>query len=134
MKRIFHHYEKWEDYQNRMYDELKDKRNERIQLALKCLGNKENCFDAMRMVINNWEIACEQNLTNENSNRKAWLGQAACNIFYGVKEDETRQAWGLLEREQRYMANKIADIVIAEWEKRFLPTQENYQFEFEWSE
>ena len=29
MKRIFHHYEKWEDYQNRMYDELKDKRNER---------------------------------------------------------------------------------------------------------
>lgn len=131
MERKFHHYEKWEDYKNGMYEELKEGRKERVKLSVDCLGNKEKCFYSMRMVIENWTLACEQNLTNENSNRRAWLGQAACNIAYGVKEDETRESWGILEQEQRYLANKIADIVIIEWENKFLPTQENYQFKFE---
>ena len=132
MHRIYHHYEKWEDYQNRMYDEIKDGRKERVLLAIECLGNKEKCYNAMKMVVENWILACEHNLTNESSNRRAWVGQAACNIAYNVKEDETREAWGILTQEQRYMANKIADIVITEWEKKFLPTQENYQYELEW--
>ena len=51
MHRIYHHYEKWEDYQNRMYDEIKDGRKERVLLAIECLGNKEKCYNAMKMVI-----------------------------------------------------------------------------------
>ena len=96
MHRIYHHYEKWEDYQNRMYGEIKDGRKERVLLAIECLGNKEKCYNAMKMVIENWILACEHNLTNESSNRRAWVGQAACNIAYNVKEDETREAWGIL--------------------------------------
>lgn len=132
MKKIYHHYEKWEDYQNRMYDEVKQGRKERVLMAASCLGNETKCYQAMKKLITEWKISCEQNLTNDSCNRRAWVGQAACNIMYGIKEDETRESWGILTQQQRYNANRIADIVISEWEKDFLPTQENYQFELKW--
>lgn len=127
MDRVYYHYELWEDYQNGMYNEVKEGRDERIQKAIYILGDESRCIEAMRMVTNEWKIATLQNLTNESCNRRAWLGQTCCNIQCGVKEDETRQAWGLLSEEQRKKANHCADVVIKEWENEYMKTLPNYQ-------
>ena len=119
MKQRFYHYTMWEDFQNRMYDEVKDGRSERVQHAVILLSNTEMLYEQMTRVTNEWKYATEQNLTNNSINHQAFLGQTACSIWGGIKEDETREAWGILTQEQRYKANKVADRVFSEWKHRF---------------
>lgn len=115
MKPIYHHYTKWEDFQNGMYNEEKEGRVERIQRAIQILSTEKLCYKAMQMVTSQWKYACEQNLSNNIYGHRAFLGQAACSIYAGVHEDETRQAWGMLTDDQRKKANGIADMVYREW-------------------
>lgn len=115
MERIFHHFEKWEDYHNGMYDECRDGRQERVKKAVYILGTPEVCREAMEKVIAEWKIATEYNLSNAEINRKAWLGQAACSCYGNVHEDETREAWGLMTEQQRIKANAIAGEIIKRW-------------------
>ncbi len=120
MKRKFYHYEKWEDYKNGMFSSTnKIEREDQIKQAISILSNKKLCFKSMLKVINSWPIACEHNLTNLEQNRKAWLGQAACNIELKINEENTRLSWVRLTDEQRKKANSIADIVIKEWERKY---------------
>lgn len=98
-----------------MYNEDKTDRKSRVQLAASVLGTPSICEKAMRMVVKNWTVATEFNLSNAEINRRAWLGQAACSIYAGVHEDETREAWGTLTIEQRTTANAIATRIIREW-------------------
>lgn len=98
-----------------MYNEDRSDRKTRVELAASVLGVPETCEKAMLMVVSNWPIATEFNLSNAEINRRAWLGQAACSIYAGVHEDETREAWGLLTVEQRTRANAIATQVIRKW-------------------
>ena len=93
MKQVFYHYTKWEDFQNGMYDEIKDGRNERVNKAVQLLSDTKQLYIYMKKVTNEWKFATEQNLTNASINYQAFLGQTACNMFAGVKEDETREAW-----------------------------------------
>lgn len=127
MKQVFYPYTMWEDFKNGMYDEVKEGRSERIQFAIECLSNPAICYEQMKRVTSEWKIATEQNLTNPTTNHQAWLGQSACNIYKGVKEDETREAWGMLTREQRIEANKIADKVDREWVEEYSKTKPDYQ-------
>lgn len=115
MKPIYHHYTQWEDFQNGMYNEDKIGRKERIEKAIQILSDEELCNKAMRMVTAQWKYACEQNLSSNIYGHRAFLGQAACSIYAGVHEDETRQAWGMLTDDQRKKANSIADAVYNEW-------------------
>lgn len=115
MERIFHHYNKWEDFHAGMYDEVKAGRKERVKEAAAILGTPTICKKAMELVIAQWPIATEYNLSNAEINRKAWLGQAACSCYAGVHEDETREAWGFLTEFQRTEANRIAASIIRKW-------------------
>ena len=115
MERIFHHYQKWEDFHAGMYNESKDGRAERVAAAAKILGTPSLCRKAMEKVIAEWKIAPEYNLSNAGINRKAWLGQAACSCYAGIHEDETREAWGIMTPEQRTEANRIAAEIIKKW-------------------
>lgn len=115
MERIFHHYNKWEDYHAGMYDESKEGRKERVKQAAYILGTPSICRKAMEKVISEWKIATEYNLSNAEINRKAWLGQAACSCYAGIHEDETREAWGIMTEAQRTEANRIAASIIKEW-------------------
>lgn len=119
MKQAFHHYTKWEDYQNRMYDEVKEGRPERVKQAVKLLTDLPELYKQMQRVTKEWTIATEQNLTNSSINYQAFLGQTACNIWKGIKEDETREAWGQLTCMQRYEANRVADRVYNEWREQY---------------
>lgn len=128
MKQKFYHYTMWEDFQNRMYDEVKEGRQDRVKQAVYLLSNTSLLYEQMTRVTQEWKYATEQNLTNASINHQAFLGQTACNIWQGIKEDETREAWGILTCEQRYKANKVADRVFEEWKAQYERKYEsNYQ-------
>ena len=126
MKPVYHHYTKWEDFQNGMYNEEKEGRRERVLQAKELLRDTDNLYIQMKKVSEQWKYACEQTFT-QNFNHQAFLGQCACNIYAGIKEDETREAWGLLTNEERYAANKVADIVYDEWLTEYEKSQDKYQ-------
>lgn len=115
MERIFHHYNKWEDFHAGMYAESREGRKERVKQAAHILGTPSICKKAMEKVISEWQIATEYNLSNAEINRKAWLGQAACSCYAGIHEDETREAWGIMTEPQRIEANRIAASIIRKW-------------------
>lgn len=119
MKQKFYPYTIWEDFKNGMYNEVKEGREERINLAVMLLTDTAQLYKQMRRVTREWKYATEQNLTNSSINHQAFLGQTACSIWRGVKEDETREAWGRLSNLQRYKANKIADRVYEEWRREY---------------
>jgi hypothetical protein len=119
MEQKFHPYYEWEDYQAGMYDELKDGREQRVQLAIHLLSNCMNLHKFMKEVTFRWKVATETVFTDKKRNKKSWLGQAACCLFAGVKEDETREAWGFLTDEQRIKANATADEIIKEWVENY---------------
>lgn len=119
MKQIFYHYTLWEDYKNGMYDEIKDGRKDRVKQAVILLSDTAKLYEQMSRVTHEWKYATEQNLSNNSINHQAFLGQTACNIWRGIKEDETREAWGHLTCEQRYKANRVADQVYKEWYEQY---------------
>lgn len=119
MKQVYYHYTKWEDFKNGMYDEVKEGREDRVAIAVDVLSNTELLYEQMTRVTNEWKYATEQNFTNSSINHQAFLGQTACNIYAGVKEDETREAWGRLTNEQRHEANKVADRVFEKWRRKY---------------
>jgi len=74
----------------------------------------------MKMVIEKWPISSRVNLTDVRSNRKSWLGQAACCIHSGVPEYITRTVWNGLTIDQKNNANNIAKQIIEQWERDYL--------------
>lgn len=117
MKPIYHHYETWEDYQNGMYAEDKENRKERVLKAMEILTDTDLLYTCMKKVTEEWVNATEQNLSNDIYGHRPFLGQCACAIHAGIHEDETREAWGLLNDWQRIQANRVADRVYKEWLK-----------------
>ena len=126
MKQRYYHYTMWEDFKNGMYDEIKDGRRERVKKAAALLSDTDMLYEQMTRVTHEWKYATEQNLTNASINHQAFLGQTACNIWGDIKEDETREAWGILTCEQRYKANKVADRVYREWREQYERDNETY--------
>lgn len=91
-----------------------------LDKAIAFTGDHEKYGFWMRKVINDWKYSCEHNLSNKASNRKAWLGHAACAYFMQCPEDIVRQAWSMLTEEQRIAANMEAEKAIALWEGKWL--------------
>jgi len=90
LKRIFHRYEKWEDYIHKMYcDDLDDPS---VDAAIAVLSNSIVLKEAMEYVANQWTHAAEVNLSNPHRNRQAWLGQAACAWLVHSSERSTKEA------------------------------------------
>ena len=110
-----------------MYEEVKEGRPERVKKAVYLLSNPTELRKFMSEVVNKWKYATEQNLTNPNINYQAFLGQSACCLFAGIKEDETREAWKTLTELQRYKANAAADQVYKEWRRNFERQTGGYQ-------
>ena len=125
MKQVFYHYTLWEDFQNGMYDEVKEGRRERIDKAIYLLTDENKLYEFMTRVTKEWVHSTEQTFTNKAMNHQAFLGQTACNLYAGVKEDETRERWGYLTNDQRYRANKVADRVHSEWLREYIKEKDN---------
>lgn len=117
--RYYTHYKNWEDWQNGMYrDVTKSEYDMYVKLAIDCLRSP---YKSMLAVTKNWYHSTKQNLSDLSSNRRSWLGQAACCFQYNVPEQCTREAWGKLTKQERINANKIADKTIRKWEETICP-------------
>lgn len=117
MKRIWHHYENWEDYQAGIWRLVRGgERAEMLRKAIEFTGDAKLYGSYMRRVLVEWPIACEHNLTDTSQNRKAWIGHAATCLATDIPEDITRAAWGQLSKQQHDEANEQAQQAIEEWE------------------
>jgi hypothetical protein len=119
-KQFYAEYSLWEDYNHGMYNVSdKEKDLDMIDKAKKLLCNPKMFMTVCYDVLKYWDIATKVNLTNVHSNRRAWLGQAACSYFHNVPEILTRQAWGQMNDNERNEANKVADKIIKIFEDNY---------------
>lgn len=117
MKKKWHHYLKWEDFQSGMYRTLYGEEKKLfLDKAIEFTGDAELYGNWMLEVVEKWPISCEQNLTGTGGNRQAWIGHAACCLAISCPEDITREAWSGLTQEQQDKANAKADLAIQLWE------------------
>lgn len=118
MKQYYHKYTDWEDYKNGMYNEVDlIKKEELVLKSVELLSDKNLFYSVAKKMIKEWKISAKVNLTNINSNRRSWIGQAACCYNHKCPETLTRIAWGILTEKDRIIANKVADKLIKEYER-----------------
>jgi hypothetical protein len=118
MKRIWHDYRRWEDYKAGMWrSATKEDVEKLLPVAIEFTGDHIRYGKAMMRVIVSWKYSCEHNLTDKSLNKRAWIGHAACALEMKLPESIVRMAWKDLTHEQRFEANKQADIAINEWIK-----------------
>lgn len=118
LKQIFHPYYLWEDYKLGFYDNISGKnKQELINKVVELFSNQDLTEEFMQRVINEWIYSCEHNLTNYSMNRVAYLGQAACCIYAGVPSFITMNAWNLVDKKNRDIADFIANKKIKQWER-----------------
>jgi hypothetical protein len=124
MKQVYNSYDKWEDYKNGMYGVMAY----RLGVIDKCVDLLSNqvLFEktGLEMTVS-WLVASQNHLTNKNSNRNSWVGQASCSFLYGATESETRKAWGLISIETKILANLTAEKIIKEYEKKYYKLYKN---------
>lgn len=124
MKRIYHSYDKWECFHHGMYKTRKGEERERyVMQSLHLLRNPKQLKMHMDNVVDEWLYSTEVHITARNSNRQAFLGQAACCHAHGSSESETREAWGYLTPEEADRANAAADEVLKTWEEHYYEHQ-----------
>lgn len=116
MKRIYHPFHKWEEIEAGMWESVAGKElSGHLERAVEFTGNAVLYGSYMLKVIKMWPYSCEHNLTDENINRKAWIGHAATALAIGCPEHITRMAWGKLTQQQQDEANDQAQQAIDLW-------------------
>ena len=116
--RVYHPYTEWEEVAHGMWSAV-DNKKEWLARAIAFTGDHALYGSYMLRVIKEWPISCENALTDESLNQRAWVGHAACALAIGCPEDITREAWGLLSDEQRILANREADRAIRVWRNNY---------------
>jgi hypothetical protein len=118
IKRIYHHYSKWEEVKAGLWDSISDSEAEynKLQECIQFIDNTDLYGEFMLKAIKMWPFSCEQNLSNLGCNRQAWIGHAAACIAINSPEYITRQAWWVISEDKRILANKKADQAIKTWE------------------
>lgn len=102
-----------------MWADVSDAERKRfVAVAFDFTSDAERYGAAMLRVLDEFPIACQQNLTERAINQQAWIGHAACYLATGCPEYATRDAWANLTDEQKDAANAKADAAIREWSKR----------------
>ena len=125
LKRVWHPCDQWEEIQHNMWGEVDD-RQASLSMAVSFTGNHYLYGHFMMRVIKEWPVSCENALTDNSLNKRAWIGHAACALAFGCPEDIVRQAWSVLSDEQRALANKQADRAIGSWEENYRKSQSLY--------
>lgn len=116
IKRIFHTWDKWECYPSGFYDNSVDNltTDECKEIYRDFLSSREKFERGLIKVISQWKNSCEHYLTNENMNRIAWLGQAACCCEHKIPQ-KFRSGFFLLTKQQQEEANELALIYLNKW-------------------
>src|SRR5262245_5667760 len=117
--RIYHHYERLEEFTCGMWRIVTGEARRPYKDAASRLMREPEAFKAaMLRAVDEWRCSCEHNLTSMASNRIAWLGHAGCCIATGSPEDITRDAWWTLTQAEQDEANRVAAEALAVWDAR----------------
>ncbi len=117
MTQRYHHHELWEDWKAGLFAVRYDDPETGAQDAATLLRDTDAFYSAGSAVVREWVHSTEVNLTDLGSNRRAWLGQAACCFALGVPDFVTKRAWWTLTDDEKNFANGVADALILEWEE-----------------
>lgn len=110
-------YEHWECYLNGMYK--KDASNLKGVVDSANLLCNESLFETtIKKLETDWPTSFKVHMTNNEINRRAYLGAAACCFHCGVNEDTVRLAWRLIDKDSQDSANRVAQAAIMEFESR----------------
>jgi len=120
MKKIYIKYNLWEDYKEGMYSLKKlVNKNELIKLNINLLSNPDLFYNTGIKLIDIWPNSCDENLSNKNINRLAWIGQASCFVNHKSPEYITKKSWKLLDVKTQNKANMVAYKILKHYEKRY---------------
>lgn len=115
MERVFHRYEKWECFNDGFFSNSIDDKENLKQHVVELFTDPAETEKQMNLVIDKWPHSCEHNLSNPSMNRIAWLGQAACCLYAEVPFKITMEAWSMVPKEFRDIADSIADKTIKKY-------------------
>lgn len=118
-KRVYHPYWDWEEIKFNMWGDVVD-RKEWVEKAIEFTGNHKLYGSYMMRVVNEWPISCENALTDNSINKRAWVGHAAVALAIQCPEDIVREAWGKLTDEQQLLADKEANAAIRAWANSYI--------------
>lgn len=115
-KRVYHHYRDLEEFHGGMWRICRGmaRRHNSVRAAT-LLRDSVAFLAAMRRAVAEWPKSCDHNLTADG-NKLAWLGWAACCIAVGSPEENTRIGWHMLNPAEQCEANRVAQVVLDEWE------------------
>lgn len=118
IRQVWHPYTNWEEVRHNMWGSVPDRAGF-LQQAIDFTGDHERYGFFMRRVVVEWPVSAENALTDPHLNHRAWVGHAAAALAFRCPEDITRQAWGHLSDEQKYLANQEADRAVASWRRAY---------------
>lgn len=119
MKRIFHPWDKWEDYKHGFYGGMPYLQDKTLELYASLLRDLPKFEAALKVITSEWKYSCEHNLTNESMNRVAYLGQAACALLYNVPNNASMGGYNLLTLEEQKAADVMAQKYLNIWLERY---------------
>ena len=120
MNRIFHPYDKWECFRYNFHGGMSDyQKDDTLGLYAGLLKDLSKFEAALQVIIRDWPNSCEHNLTNENMNRIAWLGQASCALIYQVPSSVSMGGYNLLTSEEQKAADAMADKYLNLWLEQY---------------
>lgn len=116
MKRIWKNYNKWEDFKFGFYSNEKQDLEKEIISFFSC---SESFKKTGLLLLDQWPNCMNHNLSYLGSNRRSYLGQAACCFNFGANQKTTSLAWNKLPRDIQDQANAIADELIRIYEEKY---------------
>lgn len=110
MTRIFHSWDKWEDYKHNFYGGVTEEyqKDDTLELYASLLRDTKAFEEALKIIIVDWKHSCEHNLSNQALNRIAYLGQAACALVYKVPHNKSMGGYNLLTDLEKAAADAMA--------------------------
>jgi len=118
MTRIFHPYDKWEDYAHGFYGGKEYPKDNTLELYASLLKDLPRFEAALQTIIKEWKYSCEHNLTHEGMNRIAYLGQASCALVYNVPHNVCMGGYNLLTLEEQKAADAMAQKYLDLWTEK----------------
>lgn len=115
MKKIYHHYDKWECFRNKMYLTKDVNEVKNIEKVIYFFSHDSLFLDVGYELIEKWKFTLQHHLSDESINKIAYMGQLACNYKYNVPEITTKKAWYLIDENIRIKSNNNAKLIIKKY-------------------
>lgn len=118
-ERVYFHYRDLEEFHAGMWRIVRGERRKRNAMNAAALMRDSAAFSAAMMrALTEWPNSCAHNLTADGVNKLAWLGHAGCCLGVESPEENTRIGWHMLNQAEQDEANRVAQVVLDQWEMR----------------